>query len=632
MGGKDDKDQDRRGFPDDVFQQMQREHERFMRELEEDSRIVRQLPDNLTKRKSQESSALASATANSNFFVDFKDFIDASLSSLAESFRDLPGNIAELKAKMQEEREARRQEQLARWKRWTGIDESPDYAQLRKDRATVETKNESITAALMLLEENRARNKHVPAEKIAALYQDPEFRPRLLHPDVSSAPMLSPGGACYYQMDNGYNAPSTAIWRFGEHQPRWLSINWFKSSPYSPISLEAHNDLGADGPKWRAAFEDLLSASLGKSMLSHEQVGYRKPYGSPQSTYTGPGLDWMLSLLCRGILPMQYPLNFNMKVHEKRGVSQYVLTRLRQAQSEGTLVDTQCPKHANGLTPGLCLRLGELLDEISTPSPQQDVKQMCLTDGETMEPETEQGLYERLYADFADLGEKKSEPFEVKVEPMPLTSGAADHRLETYAEQQWFQTQKRADAVDALFNALENGDVGSVKQCLASTAETKWAPAELIDETLRDWDQAASPARWPSTLSKALKLMDQPVEAIREVEEKLQQEADALGLDMTSRDIKREAKKMFENAVQSQGSSERVDVLSSLTTTQTTRLPDGTVTTKIVLKQRFADGREETQEKVHTYHDPSQERHEHQRLDERLDAEQPKKKKGWFWS
>lgn len=630
MGGKDDTDKDRRGFPDDVFEQMRREHERFMREIEEDTRIARQLQDDLLKRKNHESSAPAS-NRNSNFFVDFKDFIDASFSSLAESFRDLPGNIAELKAKMQEEREARKKDQLARWKRWTGIEESPDYAQLRKERATPETRNESITAALLLLEENRAKNKHVPAEKITALFQDPEFRPRLLHPDLSSAPMLSPGGACYYQADNGYNAPSTAIWRFSEHQPRWLSINWFKSSPYSPISLEAHRDLGVHGAKWRAAFEDLLSASLGKSMQSQEQVGYRWPYNNPQSTYTGPGLDWMLSLVCRGILPMQYPLNFNIKAHEKRGVSPYVLTRLRQAESEGLLVDTPCPKHVNGHVPGLCSRLGELLDEIATPAPQQTAKQMELTNAETVEPEAEQDLYERLYTNVTGREEGRGQRVEVKTEPVAFQPSPAEHRQDSEAERQWFQNQKRADVADALFDALERGDTAAVTQCLLSSAEVDLALGELIDETLRDWDQAASPAMWKPTLSRALKLMNHPNEVIREVEERLQQEADALGLNIASRNIKAEAKKMVDGDVKPQGNS-NVDILSSLTTTQTTRLPDGTVTTKVVLKQRFADGREETQEKVHTYQEPTQKQQEHQRLDDTVDVEQPKKKKGWFWS
>jgi hypothetical protein len=61
-------------------------------------------------------------------------------------------------------------------------------------------------------------------------------------------------------------------------------------------------------------------------------------------------------------------------------------------------------------------------------------------------------------------------------------------------------------------------------------------------------------------------------------------------------------------------------VLSSLTTTETVRLPDGTVTTKVVLKQRFADGREETSERSHTYREESDVH------------EEESSKKGWFWA
>jgi hypothetical protein len=64
----------------------------------------------------------------------------------------------------------------------------------------------------------------------------------------------------------------------------------------------------------------------------------------------------------------------------------------------------------------------------------------------------------------------------------------------------------------------------------------------------------------------------------------------------------------------------KLGVLSSLTTTETVRLPDGTVTTKVVLKQRFADGREETSECSHTY-----------REDSEVHGEEPSKK-GWFWA
>ncbi|OTA37090.1 hypothetical protein BTJ68_03158 [Hortaea werneckii EXF-2000] len=111
------------------------------------------------------------------------------------------------------------------------------------------------------------------------------------------------------------------------------------------------------------------------------------------------------------------------------------------------------------------------------------------------------------------------------------------------------------------------------------------------------------------TLSKALQKIGMTGE--EDGAERLQQEAEALGLRATETQHRAATEK-------------KVDVLSSLTTTQTTRMPDGTVTTKVVLKQRFADGREETEEKLHTYHDPSQ----LQQAEEVQRPEQVEKKKG----
>jgi hypothetical protein len=84
----------------------------------------------------------------------------------------------------------------------------------------------------------------------------------------------------------------------------------------------------------------------------------------------------------------------------------------------------------------------------------------------------------------------------------------------------------------------------------------------------------------------------------------------------------------------------RPSVLSMLTTTERTILPDGTVQTKTVLRKRFSDGREERSESFHTQNrdgsettapqydwpsDPAQQ--------EPTNAKGARNKKsGWFWS
>lgn len=82
----------------------------------------------------------------------------------------------------------------------------------------------------------------------------------------------------------------------------------------------------------------------------------------------------------------------------------------------------------------------------------------------------------------------------------------------------------------------------------------------------------------------------------------------------------------------------KASILSTLTTTERTTAPDGTVTTKIVLKKRFADGSEQSSETVHTQRgqdilrteDPCKALQGTQLPDDVREKEE--KKRGWFWS
>ncbi|KAF2646589.1 hypothetical protein P280DRAFT_464788 [Massarina eburnea CBS 473.64] len=74
------------------------------------------------------------------------------------------------------------------------------------------------------------------------------------------------------------------------------------------------------------------------------------------------------------------------------------------------------------------------------------------------------------------------------------------------------------------------------------------------------------------------------------------------------------------------GEAAKPSILSTLSTTERTVSPDGTVTTKVVFKKQFADGREESSETVHT---SSGREDETSKMEPRPKQE---KKKGWFWS
>jgi len=82
----------------------------------------------------------------------------------------------------------------------------------------------------------------------------------------------------------------------------------------------------------------------------------------------------------------------------------------------------------------------------------------------------------------------------------------------------------------------------------------------------------------------------------------------------------------------------RPDILSTLTTTERHVAPDGSITTKTVLKKRFADGREESSEtvetKLPTAMGPSWSEQNSGIQERQTSSTQggDQRKKGWFWS
>ena len=81
-------------------------------------------------------------------------------------------------------------------------------------------------------------------------------------------------------------------------------------------------------------------------------------------------------------------------------------------------------------------------------------------------------------------------------------------------------------------------------------------------------------------------------------------------------------------------------ILSTLTTTERSVSPDGSITTKVVLKKRFADGREESTETIHTQRgqeesqrrDPWRALYDAQKTQAENESKTKQKSSGWFWS
>jgi hypothetical protein len=238
-----------------------------------------------------------------NPFVAFKHFVDDGFAAITE----FSANMAELR-QVAEERQAAHQRQCdAAYKRWVGPPGSRAHAigehggKIFND-AKLHWEDADATMRF-LIERSEWENRYVDPYKIKALFEDAEFNPYRVMERDSPWPFSSQWtthGAIRppYGSEHDYHVPSST---------RWLSIDWFKHSPYSPVNLEADSMLSKYDTKWRHAFEDLLEAALDKPMTSREKFGSRATLSGVVSTWRGPGLDWMLSLQCRGILPPQLP-------------------------------------------------------------------------------------------------------------------------------------------------------------------------------------------------------------------------------------------------------------------------------------------------------------------------------------
>jgi hypothetical protein len=120
--------------------------------------------------------------------------------------------------------------------------------------------------------------------------------------------------------------------------------------------------------------------------------------------------------------------------------------------------------------------------------------------------------------------------------------------------------------------------------------------------------------------------------------EQQQQNGRQLGLRDSSETELDAYEQLLEKPKSTASSEARPSILSTLTTTERTVAPNGSVTTKIVLKKRFADGREESTETVHTQRgqesDPWEtvQQHVAPKHDEHEAEQRKEKKSGWFWS
>lgn len=567
-------------------------------------------------------SSSTSTTADKGPFSRFKRFVDDNLSTIYTGLKHFPSNIAELKARMQEERTAREAEEREIWYRWTGTGDSPDHIRMSIDRATPDEREEARESVRMLLAEAATKNQHLSMEKMRALYADDEQAPGAL--DTFANPMLSFGGACYYKEESVDNLPSTARWGWPAPKPRWLSVDWFKRSPYSPVRLQEDPITADDGAVWRAAFEDLLCAALDKPMtLSDERFGQRYPYGKMQSTRFSPGLDWMLSLQCRGVLPPQLP-----SLYQKADPFGYLSSL--HPRDEDARWRNNLPRKTLPLRP-LASEIEELIDAVSTKSGPQSLwgRPRDTVYHEQMR-HVGAGVEQQIEARHRQEIQQSRNPEEA----CPIAK-------------LWSVPETEAELYDQFPPNLPPSELYSpVRQPRNASPATQTEYDENHDDDEDDdddddeeWDvQTGDMYGYVTEAEEDARLKDfekRLAEMVRAERERTQTGAplDANDKELAKRHAQRSLGQDTTPPTAESASTTPTPhsaILSQLTTTQTTRSPDGSVTTKVVLKQRFADGTEQEHESVHTSHENVVSRGGDGK--EVQEAEKNGKKKGWFWT
>ncbi|KAF7195820.1 hypothetical protein HII31_02837 [Pseudocercospora fuligena] len=628
------------------FQNLKAEHDRFFQDLKQES-----------KRLEKELAADDTQQAKSPFAA-FKRFVDTNIGSLSSNFN--------VKLGWKKEMERREAEELDISYRWTGSLEHPDDIERDMSELTEYDRAAALESLDRLLTEAEERNAGVPQHKKDALWHDPDSQWGYLD-------LLG------FQAEERDGVTGKILEALGT-QPRWLSVDWFKRSSYSPIRLEAYSELNDSGHRWRAAFEDLLSASLDKPMHSDGDarftpVGARTPFGRPQSIYHGPGLDWMLSLLCRGILPGFYPRSINGSIGDTTRYSMranYGIPFLSGYECANWQIRGKLPSG-----PGAAQDMADLLKEIATratsgrDTSDSQVAPALEKAGITVEQDLYDALHARIDADEHYILARNDVPL-AKIETVPrpedtwvegedgrgcaFASPATVEEMQelmlsrrqiSEASDRWLPTGDREldswDAQDLLRDALNLEDVETATK-LINTWHSKYGDVEgmlgfwradhfknshIVDgedrpraalaEALRqsnlpnndalkqcaflerlDYESLEDRRRRRELYQRVCELLPgiplgnldfgafMPIEKLEDYVESLEQQLESLQLsekpapikDMLPAEDKKEAVSTPQKP-ETPITLKKPDILSALTTTHTTRLPDGTVTTKV---------------------------------------------------
>jgi hypothetical protein len=606
---------------------------------------------------------------NKDPFIAFKQFIDRRIDDIISIPQVMAANLRVSQAYHEQHKEW----DSKMYAKWTGRPgcEADDAREIARRRLNGIGPKEAEEAARILLQESMQRNEHIPREKVDRLYHDDASIESMRGTLEHEGPSLSSTASGFAR-----NPP----------EPRWLSVDWFKQSVYSPIALEMDNKLGLYDTKWRHAFEDLLEASIDKPILSMERSGVRvSPQGKIQSTWRGPGLDWMLSLHCRGFLPTRVPYanvartSASMKAmyddfYGARGEYRALVRELQTPVCDVGYEKILPRGEVAGQLETRCLFLDERnarersrLERNGDP-----VCSIPLRDYKAQYPLLEEQVARMRPARSKDEEDMWRRDYENQLRMLEAQNAA---RLRHAREEQDSMTHPESELdmyehVDSQASGKCPADIGrAIAEAARQERQKVQAeePSKCPDELGHEVGEAAKDAGLTELLS-LLGLVPTSVGACtrndfngkvdgdedlfdEEDEEDADEDDDEFAEDLPgelrsqarlTHEYQSELQRRTRSAIEAREKkeaeleTERPRVLSSLTTTQTTRAADGTVTTRVVLKRRFADGSEESNESVQTRHEGQEPERGVQAKSSLVEAkeaeEKAKKNKGWFWS
>jgi len=654
---------------------------------------TRQHLDSDAKRQSQERDAQSSqvgqqdyersvpSTYTSNPLISFKHLVDKQLAAII----DLPSNVAELKRHIHQadaEHEAQRNAPY----RWTGgeyLDASLKHRIMPPDAA-----EKAYDMAVMLIRESDLRNRNIPSEKIISMFEDTDYNPSHVFEPYSPWPFYH---KAFANDDQESCQASDALSNPPPATPtRWLSINWFKHSPYSPVNLEVDTMLAKYETKWRSAFEDLLEASLDKPMTSRDRIGCR-PFSIPPaiSTWHGPGLDWMLSLQCRGILPPQLPsmylrgwnspdcwrnasfndLNvqsmaraeFDQLIHEIFATTKpyYVFPSLGMSPAEEAKFGAEeaefesderiCPRHADQQSSEdyafeMSLAERNHRDQMSSydefrPSVNRCPDELGRVVGQAVRTEiTELDLYE-AQCDYARAQHRLVDHVS---DGQPINApGVYEAMRECLQAREQLQDLVDRQNGRQPMEPLDRLEIPPGEKDYSIDEAARQQAARAFADEENDLSESSTESRttdmaFEDVCLRGISYLMTQVDRLRTGQDTLQRRIDQRALvEMQEAHEQKGTPRMLEQEAHVadrshppplSADSNRPQILSTLTTTQTTRLPDGSVKTTVVLKRRFANGDEETQESSQTSFD------EPAAVPNAVGQDPSKEGKSWFWS